>query len=85
MTAQVTAEEELAHRALHDALTDLPNRALTVDRAEQLLARARRAQASVAALYIDLDGFKNVNDTYGHPAGDELLKAVAERLTARDP
>jgi diguanylate cyclase (GGDEF)-like protein len=80
VTAQVTAEEELAHRALHDVLTDLPNRALTVDRAEQLLARARRAQASVAALYIDLDGFKNVNDTYGHPVGDELLKAVAERL-----
>src|ERR1035437_1268050 len=80
VTAQMAAEKELAHRALHDALTDLPNRALTIDRAEQLLARARRAQASVAAMYIDLDGFKNVNDTYGHPAGDELLKAVAERL-----
>ncbi len=74
------ATEELRHRALHDPLTGLPNRALIMDRAEHLLARNRRAGTEGAALFIDLDGFKNVNDTLGHEVGDRLLAAVAERL-----
>ena len=72
--------DELRHQALHDGLTELPNRMLIMDRIEQLLARNRRNGTSGAALYIDLDDFKNVNDTLGHEAGDRLLVAVAARL-----
>jgi diguanylate cyclase (GGDEF)-like protein len=71
---------ELEHLAMHDALTGLPNRVLALDRAEQLLARARRTQVPIAALYIDIDGFKHVNDTFGHAAGDQFLQLVASRL-----
>jgi diguanylate cyclase (GGDEF)-like protein len=71
---------ELHHQALHDALTGLPNRALVMDRIEQLLARDRRHHSTGAALFLDLDDFKNVNDTLGHGAGDRLLIAVADRL-----
>jgi diguanylate cyclase (GGDEF)-like protein len=73
-------ESELAFLATHDALTGLPNRALILDRTGQMLARSRRAQTPAAALFIDLDNFKEINDTFGHAAGDELLKAVAARL-----
>jgi diguanylate cyclase (GGDEF)-like protein len=73
-------EEELAFLATHDALTDLPNRTLILDRVEQMLARSRRANSPAAALFIDLDNFKDINDTLGHGAGDELLQAVAARL-----
>jgi diguanylate cyclase (GGDEF)-like protein len=73
-------EEELAFLATHDALTGLPNRTLIIDRVEQMLARAGRTDSPVAALFIDLDNFKSINDTLGHSAGDELLKAVAQRL-----
>ncbi len=73
---------ELRHQALHDTLTELPNRALIVDRIERMLIRSRRSATSAAALYVDLDDFKNVNDTLGHEAGDRLLQAVAARLSA---
>jgi diguanylate cyclase (GGDEF)-like protein len=75
-------EEELAFLATHDPLTGLPNRTLILDRAEQMLARAARKQAPVAALFVDLDNFKNINDTLGHSVGDELLQGVAARLDA---
>jgi diguanylate cyclase (GGDEF)-like protein len=71
---------QLRHLAMHDPLTGLPNRTLALDRAEQMLARARRQDIPVAAIYLDLDGFKHVNDTFGHAAGDELLRIVADRL-----
>lgn len=74
-------EAQITHMAHHDALTDLPNRALLLDRLEQALPLARRGQA-LAVLYLDLDRFKTVNDTLGHPVGDQLLKAVAERLSS---
>ena len=73
-------EEELSFLATHDPLTGLPNRTLILDRVEQMLARSRRSQTPVAALFVDLDNFKSINDTLGHGVGDELLGAVAARL-----
>ena len=74
--------DEIRHQALHDALTGLPNRVLILDRVEQMLARARRHSSECAALFVDLDGFKVINDTLGHETGDLLLQSVASRLSA---
>jgi PleD family two-component response regulator len=71
-------QTSLRHQAVHDALTGLPNRVLALDRARQMLARARRQPFTVAALYVDLDGFKQVNDGFGHAAGDGGGYVVAD-------
>ncbi|MBS1700213.1 MAG: EAL domain-containing protein [Armatimonadetes bacterium] len=75
-------EEQLRHQAFHDPLTGLANRALFHDRVCHALARSDREKKPIAILFIDLDNFKNINDSLGHEAGDTLLKTVAERLTA---
>jgi diguanylate cyclase (GGDEF)-like protein len=74
--------EQLSFQAMHDALTGLPNRALVLDRAEQMLARARRAHTPTATMFIDVDGFKAINDTFGHAAGDQFLRIIADRLSS---
>jgi diguanylate cyclase len=76
------AQERMELMATHDALTGLPNRSLARDRFEQAAAAARRGEHSVAMLYLDLDNFKNVNDTLGHGSGDTLLKLVSDRLAS---
>ena len=73
--------ESLEHRALHDDLTGLANRTLFGEQVLKALASAKRNQHSQAVLVMDLDGFKHVNDSFGHDHGDTLLKQVAERLT----
>jgi diguanylate cyclase (GGDEF)-like protein len=73
-------EDEIRQAALHDALTGLPNRVLLLDRMESALSRANRQNTKVAVMFVDLDGFKQVNDTFGHRAGDQLLVAVSRRL-----
>lgn len=75
-------EARLAHRASHDELTGLPNRGVLEDRMVLALNRQRRERKPITILYLDLDGFKRVNDTHGHDAGDYLLIAIAKRLTA---
>lgn len=80
ITERKRAEDELTRRATHDVLTGLPNRALIRERLGNALQRSRRSGESIALLFLDLDGFKLINDTHGHEAGDALLKAVASRL-----
>jgi diguanylate cyclase (GGDEF)-like protein/PAS domain S-box-containing protein len=82
ITEVVSAEEQLMHSALHDALTGLPNRSLLVDRLEAALGRSSRERREVGVLYCDLDGFKEVNDSAGHAAGDAVLVEVSRRLLA---
>lgn len=76
-------KNRLQHVAHHDVLTDLPNRMLFRDRLEQSLARANRDHGTFAVLYVDIDGFKPVNDQLGHAAGDAVLKQIAQRLQQR--
>ncbi len=74
-------EEQIEFQAYHDTLTLIPNRVLLYDRLNQAIARARRNQKQLAVMFLDLDRFKRINDTLGHSTGDQLLKAVSERLT----
>lgn len=83
VTEQRELTDLLAHRATHDALTGLPNRRLLYDRLDLALARATRTGTSLALLFMDLDGFKGVNDSLGHLGGDELLVATVDRLSVR--
>jgi diguanylate cyclase (GGDEF)-like protein/PAS domain S-box-containing protein len=82
ITERRKAEARIAHMAHHDGLTNLPNRDFYQDRLRQALERSKGGNKRVAVLCVDLDLFKNVNDAFGHPMGDRLLKAVAERLKA---
>lgn len=81
ITELKASEERLRHLAHHDALTRLPNRTLLADRIEQAIAQAARRKTLLAVCYLDLDGFKPVNDTYGHAVGDQLLVEISRRLT----
>ncbi|WP_344954367.1 putative bifunctional diguanylate cyclase/phosphodiesterase [Zobellella aerophila] len=80
ISARKEAEQALEHRALHDALTGLPNRALVLDRLQQCLSRRAGSNDGIAVLFIDLDHFKRINDSFGHDAGDQVLITVAQRL-----
>lgn len=82
ITARKAIEQHIHHLAHYDALTDLPNRTLLIDRLHQAIAQARREHSLLALLYLDLDKFKPVNDSFGHDVGDLLLKEVANRLEA---
>src|SRR5829696_7583096 len=80
ITERKTFEERLKHQAFHDPLTELPNRALFMNRLGHALIRAERIEKAAAVLFLDLDNFKLINDSLGHEAGDRLLVSVAERL-----
>jgi len=80
ITERKIAEQRVAHMAHHDALTGLPNRVLLRDRIQQAIAQAHRNEAQLAVLFLDLDRFKNINDSLGHQLGDRLLQSVASRI-----
>lgn len=82
ITALKRQQEQVEHLAFHDVLTDLPNRMLLADRLQQALASADRSGRKLAVVYLDLDGFKPVNDRYGHEVGDRLLQELASRFRA---
>jgi diguanylate cyclase (GGDEF)-like protein len=82
LTRLKQTNEQITHLAHHDALTALPNRILFYDRLNQAITRARRDKESLAVLYLDLDGFKLINDMYGHDVGDALLREAARRISA---
>lgn len=80
VTERKALEEQLEHRAFHDPLTGLPNRALFRDRVEHLVQRGARASLEAAVLYVDVDGFKDINDSLGHDVGDRVLREIARRI-----
>ncbi len=80
ITERKSYETQISHQATHDNLTDLPNRLLLTDRLQQVIQHAIREHYQIAVLFIDLDHFKNINDTMGHAAGDKLIQIIAERL-----
>ncbi|MBN1127704.1 MAG: diguanylate cyclase [Chitinispirillaceae bacterium] len=82
ITGRKQAEETILHMATHDALTDLPGLRLARDRLAMAISQAQRYKTSAAVMFVDLDGFKPINDTLGHDAGDEVLREVAQRLLA---
>ncbi len=80
LAEQEEFRRQLAHEAAHDALTGLANRRASIAHLTQALARARRSDTTIAVLFVDLDGFKAINDLHGHPVGDRVLKEIAKRL-----
>lgn len=82
ITLQIQQQKELEHTAHHDMLTNLPNRVLFADRMQQAIAQAIRKKQLIAVVYIDIDGFKNVNDKYGHSIGDKLLILLAKKMSS---
>jgi diguanylate cyclase (GGDEF)-like protein len=82
LTRLKQTNEQITHLAYHDALTSLPNRILFYDRLNLAITKARRDKESIAVLFLDLDGFKAINDTFGHDVGDALLREVSRRIMA---
>ena len=82
ISERIRVENEINHLAYHDGLTGLGNRRLLTERLASALERSREEKSRLAVMFLDLDRFKNVNDTLGHTAGDELLMEVAKRLNA---